>query len=77
MAIPEYVRPQPPEGYVPLPEVARRTGFSPQGLGGWCRKHPHLAIRLDGRWYFHWERLSAFMATGQPPRRRDASHAGA
>lgn len=75
MLTPPYVRPQPPAGYITLPEAAAQTGMTPQGLGVWCRRYPEMVVRLDGRWYFHKMRLTEFVATHPAPKRGRAGHA--
>jgi hypothetical protein len=67
---PDYSRPAPPPGYVATADVAAAHSHDRRSICRWCRQHPHLAIRVDGRWWVHPERLADFLRS-----RAGAGHA--
>ena len=61
-ALPPHAPPVPLDGRLAGSEAAARLGVARQTVNRWCRKHPGLGVRWDGRWWLDLDALRAFVA---------------
>lgn len=47
---------------IPLSIAAKLAGVSRQTMNEWCRKIPHLGVKVVGRWRVDRERLEALLS---------------
>ena len=66
----EYGGPEVPEGYVRLPEAAKRAGCKPQSLYTLARRNRVPSIKSRGRVYVHYADLTDYMERTADRRRR-------